>query len=205
MADRGKLTDKGFTIKHKKLKGETLAEVDKDRKKNGCVDPNDKSQKFYAVTAVTVELKIGTEVWYPGGMHILSHQIITNPQLSMPEAIVSAEIEVCVPDKLGSLSSAAKKEWKRFYQELLKHEKKHVADGVKVAQQMLNDLTALSVTMKTETVNEAAMKKEALKLLGKEAQRVFGGGEIEKRINAAMKKLDSQTGHGSVKLKTSIE
>ncbi len=83
-------------------------------------------------------------------MHILSHQIIANPQLSRPEAIVSAEIKVCVPDKLGSLSSAANKEWKRFYQERLKHEKKHVADGVKVAQQMLNDLTVLSVTMKTE-------------------------------------------------------
>lgn len=205
MADRGKLTDKGFIIKHKKLKGETLEKVDKERKKNGCVDPNDKAEKFYAVTAVTVELKLGTEVWYPGGMHILSHQIITNPQLLEPEAIVTAEIEMCVPDKLNGMSSAAKKEWKRFYAALLKHEKKHVADGVKVAQQMLNDLTALSVMMKTETVNEAALKKEALRLLGKEATRVFGGGEIEKRINAAMKKLDSQTGHGSVKLNTSIE
>lgn len=205
MANRGILTDKGFTIKHRKLKGASLAEVDKERKKNGCVDPNDRSEKFYAVTAVTVELKLGTEVWYPGGIHVLSHLIHSNPQLAAPEAVVSAEIEVCVPDKLSSFSSAAKKEWKAFYQALLKHEKKHVADGKKVAQEMLNELTALSVAMKTETVIEAAMRKEALKLLGKEATRVFGGGAIEKRINAVMKKLDSQTGHGSVKLKTSIE
>ena len=205
MADRGVLTDKGFTTKTRKLKGATLAEVDKDRKKNGCVDPNDKSERFYAVTSVTVELKLGTEVWYPGGIHVLSHLIHSNPQLMEPEVIVSAEIEVCVPDKLNSFSTEAKKEWKRFYTALLKHEKKHVADGKKVAQEMLKDMARLSVLMQTETVNEAAMRREALKLLGKEATRVFGGGEIAKRINAAMKKLDSQTGHGSVKLKTSIE
>lgn len=205
MSNQGTLTDKGFTIKHKKLKGATLAEVDKDRKKNGMVDPNDKSQRFYAVTDVTIELKTGDEVWYPGGMHVLNFEVVTNPQLLKPEVVVSAVIEVCVPDKLNKMSAAAKAEWKRFYQEVLKHEKVHVADGKKLAQQMLDEMRRLSVTMRSESISEAKMRKQALQLLAKEAGKAFGGGEIAKRINEVMKKLDSVSGHGGVKLNTSVE
>lgn len=200
----GTLTDNGYKVQNKKLKGETLAEVDKDRRKNGCVDNNDTSQKFYAVTDVKIELKIGSEVWYPGGMNILSFKVHTNPQLLDPEVIVSAVITICVPAKLNKLSTAAKAEWKRFYTAVLKHEKEHVRDGKALAEQMLKEMRGLSVLMKTDTVDEAKMRKEALKLLGKEAVAKFGGGQIEKRINAVMSKLDSVSGHGGVKLNFDI-
>ena len=204
MAGNGTLTDKGFTIKPKKLKGATLAEVDVDRKKNGMVDPNDKSQKFYGATDVTIELKIGTEVWYPGGMHILNFKVVLMPQLLAPEVIVSSVINVCVPDKLGGMSAKAKKEWARFYKALVKHEKEHVADGKKLAEEMLKEMAGLSVTLKSESVNEAHIKKESLKLLAAEATKKFGGGEIKKRVNERMKKLDSVNGHGAVHLDRTI-
>jgi hypothetical protein len=201
---KAKLTDKGFTVKTKPLKGDTLAELDKERKKNGMVDPNDKSQKFYAATDVTIELKPGADVWYPGSFHIINHKVLSNPQLLSPEVIVSAVITICVPSKLTKFSKEAKAEWKRFYKEVEKHEKEHVRDGKKLAETMLKEVTGLSVKMETETVNEADMRKLAMKLLTAEMVRVYGGGAIADRVNKAMAKLDSVSGHGGVKLKTSI-
>ena len=204
MAGSGTLTDKGFTTKTRKLRGTTLAEVDADRKRNGLVDPNDRSGRFYAATDVTIEVRIGNEVWYPGGMNILRFKAHMNPQPLNPEVIVSATITICVPDKLNSMSSPAKAEWKRFYKAVEKHEKLHVADGRKLAEEMLKEMLKLSAHLETETVNEQLIKKEALLLLEKEAVKKFGGGEIEKRVNAVMKKRDSVDGHGAIKLKHSI-
>ena len=64
MAGNGTLTDKGLTIKTRKLRGATLADVDADRKRNGMVDPNDRSGRFYAATDVTIETRVGSDVWY---------------------------------------------------------------------------------------------------------------------------------------------
>jgi len=44
------------------------------------------------LTDVTIELKIGDEVWYPGGMSILNFKVVMMPQLLNSEAIVSSMI-----------------------------------------------------------------------------------------------------------------
>ncbi len=199
------VNDKGFKFKTKKLKGDTLEEIDKQRKKNGAEDPNDKSQKFYAVAAVEIDLRTGADIWYPGGMHILSHMIHTTPKYEKPEAHVSTEIEIHVPANLGKLSKDAQKEWKRFEAALRKHEVEHHKEGLKLAEQLILEVKQLNVNMKTETSNEAALKKEAHRLLGKEFLGTFGGGEIKKRVNEAMHRFDKATKHGGVVLKTSIE
>ncbi len=203
MAGKG-VTDKGYKFVSKKLKGTTLAEVDKDRKKNGAEDPNDKSQKFYAVTAVTIDLQTGDDIWYPGGMAILGHMINTNPHYHKPFANMSSVITICVPKNLVKLSSDAQKEWHRFEAELRKHEIEDHQKGLALAEEIVKEVAGLDVLMKTETVNEREMRAEAHRLLGKLFTKAFGGGVLEKRINAAMARFDKATGHGSVKLKTSI-
>jgi uncharacterized protein DUF922 len=199
------VNDKGYKFKTKKLKGDTLEEIEKNCRKSGGVDPNDKSRKFYAVTSVKVDLRTGEDVWYPGGMHILNRMIATTPRYEKPEAHVSSEIELYAPANLSKLSKDAQKEWKRFETDLRKHEIEHHKEGLKLAEKLVAEVKQVPVDMKTETLNEAAMKKEALRLLGKKFISTFGGGEIEKRVNAAMADLDRRTHHGGVVLKTSIE
>lgn len=203
MADT-KVTDKGYKFVTKKLKGDTLAEVDKDRKKNGLEDPNDKSQKFYSVAAVTVDLQTGDDIWYPGGMHILNHKIHTSPQYYKPYANVSSVITICVPKNLAKMSAAAQKEWKRFETELRKHEIEHHQKGIELAAKLVHEVKSLHVPLQTENVNEAKMRAEAHRLLGKLFIKTFGGGLLEKRVNAAMADFDKKSGHGGVVLKTSV-
>ena len=69
---------------------------------------------------------------------------------------------------------------------------------------MLDEIVRISVPMLTETVNEKEMRVEALRLLGAEMIKMYGGGKIADRINKVMAKLDSVSGHGGVKLNISI-
>lgn len=56
----------------------------------------------------------------------------------------------------------------------------------------------------TETINEAARKKEAHRLLGKELVSTFGGSEIKKRVNKAMHKFGKGARHGGGVQKTKL-
>jgi predicted secreted Zn-dependent protease len=195
---------KGQTITSKFLKGQTLAEIDRDRKKSGLVDPNDKSQKFYGVTDVTIRL-------VPGGPRsigaptTLSHGTDVMVRLTECTAEVSAATTVCKPKDLSMLSGDARKEWDRFEKAVDSHEKLHVEDGKALAQSIVDEVISLNASGKGETIEDAyaAAVWELEKLFNKK----FGGGEIEKRISAEMKNRDGKDKHGEKSgavLKTSI-
>jgi hypothetical protein len=184
---------KGQTITSKLLKGETLAEIDRDRKKNGLVDPNDKSKRFYGVTDVTIRLVPG-DPRSLGAAEMLRNNVGVTAKFNDCTAEVSAATTICKPKDFSKLSSDARKEWERFEKAVDGHEKLHVEDGKALAQSIVDEVISLNADGKGETIEEASAA--AVWELEKLFNKKFGAGEIEKRINAEMKNRDGKDKHG---------
>lgn len=178
----------------KMLKGRTLAEINRDRKKNGLVDPNDKSKKFYGVTSITIGVHPVNPRVIPGNNMVHPRGCTDNADFESCEATVSTSTKICKPSDYNKLSKNAKKEWDRFEKALIKHEQVHVADGLKLAQKFCDEVTAMTAKGKGGSMEEAAA--DALKNLNDALQKEYNSKAIELKVNAVLKARDVHTKHG---------
>lgn len=198
-----KITDKGNRYAYVQLAGKTLEEIDKERKKSGCKDPNSPGKRYYGLTEATIEVQPG-EVGCLNAM-FLSRKAVATAKFFDVEVKYHGLTTICLPRDKSKLSGKAKAEWDRFEKEVVKHEALHYDDARVLAEDIAKEVMSLSATGKGDTIEDAG--KDALWQLEKAYRKAFGGTELEKRINKAMKDRDAIDGHGSgsgAKLKTSV-
>lgn len=194
-----KVEDKGYTFKTKNLGGETLAELDAERKKRGVVDPNDTSTKFFAAADVEIKANTGDTVWFPGTMQFVNHKVHAWAKYEKPTVSVRTVIEIVKPAKLSKMSKDEQKEWKRFEAALRKHEIEHHKKGLDLAQVILREIVEATTEVVTDDISKKNMMNQAMIGLNWEVGRTVGN--VKDRCNAAMKALDKATNHGGVVLK----
>lgn len=186
MSIAGKVVDHGVKLRTRKLKGLDLAELDADRLLKGCEDPARPGQRQYAVTQVTMQLKHGGQVRYPGGLIVEDFVVHMTACLAAPEIHVSAETTICVPARLEKFSQAERKEWWRFYKDVERQEQAQVQRAHGLAEQLLEELKSLKVVLQSETVNEDKLREKALASLKQEAQAAFCAGQIDARLHEVL-------------------
>lgn len=197
-----KITDKGNRYAWLQLAGKSLADIDKERKTKGCKDPNSPGKRYYGLTEASIAVE-------PANIGAIAQNQLTRGATATVK-FFDVEVKywglttICLPKEKSKLSSKATSEWDRFEKELIKHEKKHYDDAKDLATDMADEIMKLSASGKGDTIEDAG--EDATKKLIELYKKKFGGGEIEKRINKAMKARDSIDGHGgsATKLKTSI-
>ena len=186
------------------VSGNTLQDVWASIEKKGPKDPND-NKKVAALTETTITVADKWDAELRGGRCMTSGKM--EARVGVKNMTMTVEGAIKMP-KLGSskLSKAAKKEWDRFIKKLEAHEKEHVTETEKLAEQMGKEI------MKIEGVAEGDDDKKAFEAAKqaflKEYLKQFSGALIAKRVTEIHTKFDKSTKHGAkhgAKLDLSIQ
>lgn len=203
-------------VKFADLDGDTLKDIEKSVNKKGPKDQNGKRQ--YAVTECWVESNIFDRKDSDKRIEILSK--ITAPVrdekirfgLQNVTLFLRGKLEYCAPKNYRKLSKPAKKEWDRFFRELMRHEGQHFTDGIDLGRSLERDLKSCTVEVKIAEFDPSDRrsvlnaKKAAAPLLIKKISDIAKGNKFW--ANAKRVAFDIMTKHGATtgaRLDTSIE
>ena len=196
----GKVTVKQnkASTKPYKVSGSTLAEIWTDIKAKGPKDGG-KDRAGYTQAPVTSAKTFN----YDGKVKQDKKKNEYNVEVWMKEAAFTCDPEIQHPSLTSDkdLSAKAKKEWKRFYGELMSHENEHVTTTIEATKKFGAELIAL-VGKGTDADKEKAKEKAQEDWTKQRDKDKLDDAELKKRLKKANADLDSG-GHGPV-LDTSI-
>lgn len=196
---------KNPALKNYTVAGKSLADIDKDIKKKGPVDPNE-GKRYAGSCLCTVSLSISDS---DVALEITpeSSPVEARAQLAEGKGSVTSIPTITLP-KLASdkgLTDEAKQEWKRFVGATRLHEDGHASSLYRMVVDIAGTIAGMSAT--ATGANEKEAKKAALKALYGKISESYGGSTLADMVNADIKAYDAKTSHGASEgavLKTSI-